>query len=154
MFDLDREVTAWSNSVHADSCVGSTRSAELRDHLYCEVDRARSQGLSDEQAFAAAVAKMGESAQLAGEHAKGRSVFKSACAAAMRYERRDWQAGYRGPLMAHAIIWASLQVGVSLIVSSSDASVGTGLLLISLMTAMWWGSEQILRRALRQGGPR
>lgn len=97
---------------------------------------------------------MGVSRQLAGEHAKNRSMLKSACAAAMRYERRDWNAGYGGRLMAHAIIWASLLVGASLIVSSTDASVGTGLMLISVMTALWWVSEQVHRHALRQGSPR
>ena len=154
MFDLDREVTASSEAVHPDPCGGATRIAELKDHLYCEIDRARSEGLSDEQAFAAAVAKVGPSKQLAGEHAKNRSMLKAACAAAMSDERRDGNARYRGPLMAHAIVWASLLVGTSLVVSATDASLGSGLMLITIMTALWWASEQILRRALQQGGAR
>ncbi len=152
MFDLEQEVAAWSQTVHADRCRHAESVAELSDHLLCEIERARAQGLSDEQAFAAAVAKLGAGSELAAEHAKNRSLLGSACAVAARHERAE-SRGQGGLLMAHAIIWAALILGTSLILSKTDAGAFRSLLLtVVLLPTCWWASEQVLRRALRNKG--
>ena len=105
MFDLEKEVAAWSAGVDAGRCRQAASVAELSDHLYCEIERAREDGLSDEQAFRAAVAKLGRADDLTTEHAKGRSVLGRLCAAAARYD--DAHGESRELLLAHAILWAA-----------------------------------------------
>jgi hypothetical protein len=148
MFDLEKEVAAWSESVHADRCRRAESVAELSDHLHCEIDRARASGMSDEAAFTAAVARLGAAPELAAEHAKNRNLLQAGCAAALRYER-SVSPGQRGLLLAHAILWAALILASSLVLSKSAAPATLGYLLIGVLVPSWWASEQILRRALR-----
>ncbi len=144
MFDLDKEIANWSAAVHAGRCRSEASVAELRDHLYCEIERGRTEGLTEQQAFAAAVAKLGSAPELASENAKNRSLLATVCAS----ERG------RGPqgrfLMAHAIVWAAVMIGSALL--SIAGPMGYIFLLICVLVPSWWASEQILRRAVR-GGP-
>jgi hypothetical protein len=156
MFDLEREVARWSEDVHAGRCGGGGDGAELTDHLHCEIERGRSLGLSDEQAFAAAVARVGAARELAAEHAKNRTLLQTACAAT-RAERGVGGGGARKLLTAHAILWAALMIASSLVLasmqlSSEAAAAGatTWFLVGVLMPCCWMVSEQILRRALRR----
>ncbi len=149
MFDLEREVAAWSEAVHAGPCRRAGSVAELADHLYCEIERARAEGLADEQAFAAAVAKLGNGPELAAEHAKNRSLLASGCALAARYDPPMGGRGSRGLLVAHGIVWAALTVSAALLLSKYGAREAFNWLLIVGLVPSWLASEQILRRALR-----
>ncbi|MCU1348966.1 MAG: hypothetical protein JWO56_1996, partial [Acidobacteria bacterium] len=86
MFDLDREVASWSAKVHAERCQPAAGVAELTDHLYCEIDRGRARGLSDEEAFRAAIARVGSAPELTTEHAKNRSALGTVCRVAARLD--------------------------------------------------------------------
>jgi hypothetical protein len=150
LFDLDQEVAAWSATVHAGRCRQAASVAELSDHLYCEIDRARAEGLSDEQAFAAAAAKLGPGPDLAAEHAKNRSLLGTACAAAARDERSEPSRQRRWLLLAHAILWAVVILASSAALSKTAAPAAFGWMLSGVLVPIWWASEQILRRALRR----
>lgn len=149
MFDLDKEVAAWSAAMHAGRCAQAAGVAELSDHLYCEIERARAGGLPDELAFAAAVAKLGPEPELAAELAKNRSVLEAGCVAAARYERAVPSARHRGLLVAHAILWAAVIIAAALVMTKTAAPRAFGWLLMVVLVPSWWASEQILRRALR-----
>lgn len=153
MFDLEKEVAAWSRSAVAEGCRSAGSAAELSDHLHCEIDRARATGLTDEQAFRAAVAKLGSEAQLATEDAKNRSWLARVCA----YERR-YSKGMRNDLLiAHAVVWASLILATSLMLSKSTVPDTISFLITLVFVPMWLASEQILRHAMRRppnGGSR
>ena len=156
MFELDREVTAWSEAVHADRCRNAASTAELSDHLYCEIDRAHAEGLSDEQAFATAVARLGPASKLAAEHVKNRSLLGAGCAVAARFEHGESSAHQRWLLVAHAVVWATAVIATSLVMKSAGSGAAEWVLLLILIPS-WLGSEQILRRALRsrpKGGAR
>ena len=150
MFELDREVTAWSEAVHAGRCGGSASVAELRDHLYCEIDRARAEGLPDERAFAAAVARLGPARELAAEHAKDRSLLGAGCALAARLERGGAGLPHRGLQVAHGILWATVTLATSLLLSRTASRSTSEWVLLLVLIPSWLGSEQILRRALRR----
>lgn len=149
MFDLEREVSAWSQAVHAGRCNPAASAAELSDHLYCEIDRARAGGMTEEQAFRAAVAALGSVPALAAEHAKNRSLLRTGCAVAARLGGSPPSGERRGILVAHALIWAALILGTSLLLSKSSTKDAFSLLLITILLPCWFASEQILRRALR-----
>lgn len=148
MFDLEREVAAWSEAVHAESCGNAAHAAELSDHLHCEIERARAQGLSDEQAFKAAVAKLGAWPTLSAEEAKNRSLVGRGCALATRYQRSHAGGERRGLLVAHAMLWAAL-IAATALLSKGNALGVRAWLLTGVMVPTWWASEQLLRRALR-----
>ena len=149
MFDLEKEVLAWSEAMQVEGCRKSASSEELVDHLYCEIDRARKAGLSDEEAFAGAVVKLGKKQDLSQEHAKNRSLFGTACAAVARYERASGDGPGRQLLIAHAIVWAALMIALSAVLSKAAAPATQGWLLTGVMVPCWWASELVLRRALR-----
>ena len=162
MFDLEKEVAAWSAAVYADRCgnAGTAGSiAELTDHLLCEIDQlkaARSTPggslLSDEQAFKIAIANLGGKRGLAAEYAQNRSLLAAIWAKVVRYERAQsigLTREHRRLLAAHAILWAVLMAASSLALSGSGSKEGATWLLTGVWIPLWWASEQVLRRALR-----
>lgn len=148
MFDLDREVATWSASVHARRCTPETSAAELADHLYCEIDRGRAAGLSDEEAFRAAISRLGSTEQLASEHEKNRPAV---CQLAARLDHSSGTtAEERQILIANALIWASLMIAFSLVLSKSAVANTVSLTLMGLLAPLWWASDRLVRQALRQ----
>lgn len=148
MFDLKREVAAWSAQVHQGRCRTAEEIAELTDHLYCEIERARTEGLGEEEAFHAAIAKLGSTTQLSAEHAKNRSklsaILQYDCAASSPEQRRI--------LLGHALIWASLQIASALIVAGRDMPEMYGWFSITAVFPLWWASDRLLRTALKMNG--
>ena len=107
--------------------------------------------MSDERAFAAAVAKLGPKGELGAEHTKNRSALGTLCAVAARLDGTPTSGGQRGLLIAHGVLWASLILATSILVSKTSARATFGSWLILIYIPLWMGSEQILRRALRNG---
>ena len=152
MFNLDREVAAWSAAVHAARCQPTASITELTDHLYCEIDRGRAEGLSDEEAFRTAIARLGSAEELKAEHAKNRSALGTVCQVAARLDGPPLpNPEHRRLLLVHALIWASLMIAASLILKKAGASQVSSLLLVVIFIPLWQVSDQLLRRALRPG---
>jgi hypothetical protein len=74
MFDLESEMHAWCQSVLARGWNRAAGLDELKDHLYCEIERLSAEGLSEEQAFLTAIERMGNVAELRIEHSKNRNL--------------------------------------------------------------------------------
>jgi hypothetical protein len=147
VFDLEREVAAWSSAVHEGRCRTASEVAELSDHLYCEIDRARAEGLSDEEAFRTAIARMGSAPQLAEEHAKNRSALRRSVCRALADDARP---EHRAPLVAHALIWAALLLATTMVLVGQGAADAWGWFWIGVFVPLWWASDQLLRNVLRQ----
>jgi len=125
MFDLDREVATWSAAVHAGRCQAAAGEGvtELSDHLYCEIERGRAAGLSDEEAFRAAVARMGTSGELTAEIAKNRSPLGAVCRIAAKLDGpMPASAEDRRLLTAHAVVWATLMIASSMVLTTTAPS--------------------------------
>lgn len=150
MFDLEKEIAAWSAKVHQGRCRPEAEIAELQDHLHCEIERGRTRGLTEEAAFRAALVRLGEAPALAAEHAKNRSLLAAGCALAARLDRYDGPPLDRRQhrlVLAHAVVWASLILASSWLLSSSATPDKLALLLIGVQLPCWWACEQILRRS-------
>ncbi|MEM1261999.1 MAG: hypothetical protein AAGH76_06365 [Pseudomonadota bacterium] len=63
MFELDRAVRDYAHEI-AGHCAASVNVAELKDHLYCLIERYQETGLDEQSAFAAAVSSLGERGDL------------------------------------------------------------------------------------------
>jgi hypothetical protein len=148
MFDLDREVANWTAAVYAARCRPEAGVTELTDHLYCEIDRAREEGLSEEEAFHAAVARLGSVPELIAENAKNRSAFGTVCEVVAKAER-SLTPEHRRLLNVHAFIWAVAMIVTSAIVKRTVPNV-TAWLLVTALIPLWWTSDQLLRQALRR----
>lgn len=51
MFDLDQEIDAWCRSIRPKGGKQMSSTAELKDHVYCEVERLSKDGLSQDRLF-------------------------------------------------------------------------------------------------------
>lgn len=150
MFDLEREVAAWSAAVHAERCQPAASVAELSDHLYCEIDRARAEGFSDEEAFRTAIARAGSLSELTAEHAKNRSALGAACQLMAKLDRSGSSPENRRLLLVHAFIWAVLLIASTLVLKKAAAPPVWGWLPTVIFIPLWQASDQILRLALRR----
>lgn len=149
MFDLEREVAAWSAAVHRERCQPAASVAELSDHLYCAIDRARAEGLSDEEAFRAATARLGTAPELTAEYAKNRSALGTACQISAKLDG-PVSSSDRGLLVAHALVWAVVIIVSSLVLKRTTSPEISGWLLIGVFIPLWLSSDLILRATLRK----
>jgi hypothetical protein len=154
MFDLDREVTAWAASVHAERCRAAAGAAELTDHLYCEIERGRAEGLSDEEAFHAAIARLGSASELTAEEAKNRSALGTVCQVAAKLDGEGIRPHHRRALLGHALMWAALIIATSMVLSKTAVRDVYSFLLMAVFIPLWWASEQLLRSVLRRQAAR
>jgi len=143
MFDLNREVAKWTAAVHASGCRPSASATELRDHLYCEIERSRADGLSDEEAFHAAVARAGSIADLTAEHAKNRSLLGTVCRLSARVDdpRLRREAGWL--MIGNALVWATVLI-VTAFLLKRHGSHGTAAWLAIWFYPVWWTSQELL----------
>lgn len=154
MFDLDQEVAAWSGRVYAERCQPAAGAAELSDHLYCEIDRGRAAGLSDEAAFRAAIARLGLASNLTAEHAKNRSALGTVCQIAAKLDGPGLNAEHRRLMLAHAIIWAALMIAAAMMAKRMAMSDQFEWLMLTTFIPLWLASDQLLQRVLRHREPR
>jgi hypothetical protein len=148
MFDLDREVANWSAAVHAERCQSAAEVAELSDHLYCEIERALGEGLSNDEAFRVATARLGSASQLIAENAKNRSALGTVCQVAAKADRSS-SPEYRRLLLGHAVVWAALMIACAMVLKKTVEAEVAGWLLILTFIPLWFASDQLLQRALR-----
>lgn len=137
--------------MHEGRCRTASEIAELSDHLYCEIDRARAEGLSDEEAFRAAITRIGSAPQLAQEHAKNRSALRGTLC---RVLAADARLEHRAPLIAHSLIWAALLLATTMVLVGQGASNAWGWFAIGVFVPLWWMSDHLLRSVLRQRSTR
>lgn len=79
MFDLDKEVDIWSREFAGNACGRSDRVEELKDHLFCEIEKNIEEGLNPESAFLASTRRFGISEDLKKAFRKGRSIGSLLC---------------------------------------------------------------------------
>jgi hypothetical protein len=149
VFDLDREVANWTAAVYAARCRPEAGVAELTDHLYCEIDRARGEGMSEEEAYHAAVARLGSVPELIAENAKNRSALGAVCEVVARAER-SLTPEQRRLLNVHAFLWAVAMIAGSAIVKRAAVPDLSAWFLLTALLSLWWASDQLLRHALRR----
>ena len=88
----------------------------------------------------------GSGPALANEHAKDRSLLAKVCA----YERRGSKGVRSDLLISHAVVWASLMIATSLLLSKSTMPDTPSIMIIIVFVPLWMASEQILRLAMRR----
>jgi len=79
MFDLNREVDSWSREFAGTKCGRNDRVEELKDHLFCEIEKNIEEGLNPESAFLAATRRFGISEELKAEFQKGVGITPLLC---------------------------------------------------------------------------
>jgi len=109
-FHLDKAVDDWCAAAGAGR-PGPDAAAELKDHLYCDIERRRGDGLSDHDAFLAATAALGDAGRLAAEFTKN-----SGCAAPSGGSQTvdPKNLGARAAIgLVQSLVWAVLMLAVS-----------------------------------------
>lgn len=150
MFDLDREVNAWCESVHAGRCRAGPSIEELADHLHCEIERLQGKGYSAERAFEQATARLGDTGALDREFDKNRSWLSRAYhALGLAPERMTREE--RRMRMVNSFIWAALILASALIFKgiTADTSASYGYLLTAVFIPLWFAADQLLLRVMR-----
>lgn len=154
MFELDQAVNNWCQSVIGVvyGCTNNVeaRSAELKDHLYCEIERFEAEGLSQEQAFNKATQQMGDAEELMAEYAKNKSAPGKLCLETRTeftqeaIERNDamLQKRIAKLMVGHSILFAAAMIGSALILSNTTVKEEITLMMITL----WFGSYLLLNR--------
>lgn len=148
MFNLDREVASWSDAVNAERCQPSAGAAELSDHLYCEIERRRQEGLTDEAAFHAAVARLGTAGDLSSEHVKNRSAIGVACRF-LGHQQGKSRSRLLRLEVAHAVIWATLFIVTASVLKMTAVPGVSAWLLTAIFIPLWLASQQIVQAAAR-----
>lgn len=149
MFDVNAAVDEWVIRTLGEQCRDSKRATELADHLHCEIEAARAEGRSAEEAFALATTRMGAPGALAEELAKNRSALAAVCEPLMREERRWRGSGSASTLLlAHALLWAAGLIASAVWLASSHADAATRWTVVGTMPPLWYASDLVVKRLL------
>ena len=77
MYDLNKEVAGWKSSVSRQRACSRDELNELESHLREEIDVLIGQGVTESDAFAEAVARMGAAEEISDEFAKDGRLMKN-----------------------------------------------------------------------------
>lgn len=146
MFDLDSEIAAWSAAL-APRCGRVAEVAELEDHLRSDVDSLVAEGTPVERAFELAVNRIGKTSELDAEYEKNRSLLDRVHSRLAHWDRRLARDPEGGRLVGISIIFASVIIAVSIMLSAADidSSAAFGYLLV-VVAPLWLTLWLISRR--------
>jgi hypothetical protein len=77
MFRLDREISNWCAALTRRGQLSKAELDEIRDHLLTEIETLRQRGASEEEAFRAAVDKLGSVEDLSQEYSKNHRLART-----------------------------------------------------------------------------
>ena len=122
MFELEKAITQWCQNI-TNQCGDSNRIDELKDHVFCEVERLKSEHqLTNEQAYNVATQQLGEQASLKKEFAKNQNLISRLCAFETRYIGDDQPPNKRQQhnITLHALIFAAAMLTASILLKGRD----------------------------------
>ena len=150
MFDLDREIDSWCRDVLGARCVNTAGMDELVDHVHCEVEKLRGQGMNAEEAFNAATERMGDTRELAREYTKNYGPVARLVQKLMRLENCAAHRVHYKLFIGHALAWATAMIVTALVANAFDAPKSiAGAITLALILG-YVGSEHLLRKALKK----
>jgi hypothetical protein len=126
-FQLEQSVDGWCKAIGASGSDPDTLT-ELKDHLYCAIERLREQGLSDQEAFLAVTKQMGDVETLAVEFSRNDGYRARLCSRAKgissatppnRSERMS-SIKLASVTVVQSLVWAALMILVSATLSGTD----------------------------------
>lgn len=146
MFDLDREIAAWS-ATFARRCGREADMAELEDHLRSAFGQLSAGGMVPERAFELAVSRMGDVADIDAEYEKNRSPLARLHSRLARWDRSAARGSDQRRETSLDVILASLILAVSIVLADADISGSTAAIyLIILIGPLWVASRTLVRR--------
>lgn len=113
MFDLDKAVQQWTELVFSADSVKNRNIDELKDHLYCEIEKHVNDGKNQSDAFKYAISNIGESDILTTEYKKNRTFINKLCAFEYGTIGQHGQSGEKLMInrkqlqIQNAILWAA-----------------------------------------------
>lgn len=139
MFDLDAAIEAWCRQVHPDGPEAELRAAELADHLHCEVDRLREEGLDAEPAFLRATSALGDPDALRSEARRAGRTVRSVAWALCTLNSRRLGVLLSAPeraalLLTLSLVFAGAMMATSALLGDADSSQTA----THLWIAVWW----------------
>ncbi|MFT7077119.1 MAG: hypothetical protein ACJA0P_003139 [Planctomycetota bacterium] len=140
MFHLNEQVIAWCQSVHRNGSDRDARVDELADHVFCEIAQLTATGMSDEEAFLVATARMGKADDLAIEHNKNQGslskfgvvLLAMSCGSTERLRELVTRKQASALLLGVSLLVAAIMLGSALITKRSDQTF------IWVLIAIWW----------------
>lgn len=112
MFNLEKEIDKYCKSILTNGNDTDSKIAELKDHIYCEIERLQINGLSIEQAFLQATLQLGNVDELKNENAKNWSLTNTI------YDYLDWRLPMRPGKAAILQLIVALSFAITIVISN------------------------------------
>lgn len=139
MFQLEQAMDEWCESVLVTRCGNQAKIDEIKDHLYCVIERLTEEGLTEEQAFNAATRQLGEADDLMAEYAKNKALLSKLCDAETRLESKLRIKNMDPKKAATYQVVVSLAFAAAILISSyllRGTEHATTVMFI--LIALWW----------------
>ena len=156
MFNLELAIHQWCVQVLASHALNTEKLAELKDHLYCEIEEQVAQGKSEQQAFNQAINSIGDAENLKAQFDINRSFFDKLCAkdyGTLGEFYHDSEAGerllkiHKKLQISQAILWAAALLASALIVKDNkEQAFNVTMLLVVLSTISLGSLKSIFKR--------
>ena len=142
MFDLEQAIKDWKQTFRPDNLIGSDERQEIETHLRESVDRLRGNGLSEQEAFAVGVHRLGCTGALEAEFAKNQPVT------AWRTRLAWMLGGYLVFNICRSSAWAIAQLASAGMAFGGALPIVAGPAALAVLASVWIGLLAISYRVI------
>lgn len=155
MFNIDLAVHQWCARVLESHSIKSNKIDELKDHLYCAIEAAREEGLSDQEAFTQAINHLGESDELKKTYNNNLTFLNKLCAFeygkvgdfATTDEGEKLMSIYKNIVLSQSILWAAAIIAFAIVTRGmEDKPESMLIILVSLSVCSLLSLKQAFKK--------
>jgi hypothetical protein len=136
MFNLDLAVHQWCAEVLSSYSINNRKIDELKDHLYCLIEKHANNGLSEKEAFDNAIQEIGDQENLKSQFDQNLTWLNKLCT--LEYGSVADSAGQGATIMklhkttqlTQAILWAAAILASSMVLRGSEQAYTVTMLII------------------------
>lgn len=155
MFNIDLAVHQWCVRVLESHSIKSNKIDELKDHLYCTIEAAQKEGMSDQEAFQQAIISMGKSEDLQQVYKDNLTFLDKLCA--FEYGKvgefstdadgEKLMNIYKKIVLSQSILWAAAIVAFAIVTRGMEEKPESMLLiLVSLSVCSMLSLKQAFKK--------
>lgn len=156
MFNIDLAVHQWCVRVLESHSIKSNKIDELKDHLYCTIESAQKEGMSDQEAFQQAINSMGKSEDLQQMYKDNLTFLDKLCA--FEYGKvgefstdadgEKLMNIYKKIVLSQSILWAAAILAFAIVTRGMEEKPESMILiLVSLSVCSMLSLKQAFKKA-------
>lgn len=136
MFNLDLAVHQWCAQVLRSYSIKNRKIDELKDHLYCLIEKHEANGLNEQEAFERAIEEIGSQDELKAQFDQNLSLLNKLCTfefgsiADTTHQGETIMKLHKNTQITQAVLWATAMLASALVLRGTEQAHTVTMLII------------------------